>query len=241
MKFPKFLLLATGVALCSLAPSPALGQNPPREIVTVGHAVLKSKPSILVLEIAVTGAGPTAEDARKRSASKTEALVSDFRRFGIKPDDWERNLSVARRPVPDEPKRIGFWATTTLIARLDDYAAGLEMFDRATIMEVSSVHFRFETSDPQGEYEKALKRALADARFKAEALAAEGNVKLGTLLGCEELSGSEGPVRPPVFPAEADAHGNSGNEPPIHQQVADLKTPAVTTVAEVRARFAIIQ
>lgn len=241
MKFSKILLSAAGLILWLATTNSACGQQPPREIVTVGHSALNSKPSILVLEIGIVGAGPTAEDAKTRSTGKTEALVSDFRRFGIKPDDWERSLSVARRPVPDEPKRTGFWATTTLIARLDDYAAGLEMLDRATVQEVAFVRFRFETSDPQGEYEKALKRALADARFKAEALATEAGVKLGLLVGCEELSGVRKPERRPTATGGVGSETTEVDEPPVHRQHADLKAPVVTTVAEVRARFAIIE
>jgi uncharacterized protein YggE len=241
MRISRILSAALCAGACLIAVNIAFGQNLSREIVTLGHGVLNSKASILVLEIAVVGAGPTAEDAKVRSASKTEALVTDFRRFGIKPDDWERRLSVARRPIPDEPKRVAFWMTTTLIARLDDFAAGLEMLDRATMLDVASIRFRFESSDPQAEYEKTLKRALADARFKAEALAAEAGVKLGLLVGCEELDAAGDAGLPPNTPAGPGVEKSPGGDLPTHQQSADLKFPVVTTHANVRARFAIIE
>ena len=241
MRISRILPAALFVGACLFAVNTALGQNPSREIVTLGHGVLNSKASILVLEIAIVGAGPTAEDAKVRSASKTEALIADFRRFGIKPDDWERQLSVARRPIPDEPKRVAFWTTTTLIARLDDFASGPDMLDRATMLEVASIRFRFESSDPQAEYEKALKRALADARFKAEALAAEAAVKLGVLVGCEELEVPREAGLPPIAPASPGVETSQGSDLPTHQQAADLKFPVVTTHANVRARFAIVE
>ena len=222
-----------------IAHSSCLAQSQAREIVTVGHGVLSSKASILVLEIAVVGAGPTAQEAKSRSTSKSESLVADFRRFGVKPEDWERNLSVSRRPIPDEPKKLAFWATTTLVARLDDFSSGPDMLDRATAMDVASIRFRYEMTDPQVEYERALKRALADARFKAEALAAEGSVKLGALLGCEELTAPPPPGT--VAPVIAGAEPNQNTELPFFQQIAELKMPIVTTVATVRARFAIVE
>ena len=241
MRISGITLAALCIGACLSVANSSFAQSSSREIVTIGHGVLSAKASILVLEITIVGAGPTAQDAKTRSVSKTEGLISDFRRFGLKPEDWERSLSVARRPVPDEPKRLAFWATTTLVARLDDFTAGPDMLDRATVMEVASIRFHFEASDPQAEYERALKRALADARFKAEALAAEGNVKLGALLGCEELGTSREPG--PAAVPSAIAAGESGQATalPFHQQAADLKRPVVTTTAEVRARFSIVE
>jgi hypothetical protein len=241
MRISRITLAALCIGVGLSAQNSSFAQNPSREIVTLGRGVLSSKASILVLEMTIVGAGPTAQDAKTRSAGKTEGLISDFRRFGLKPEDWERSLSVARRPIPEEPKRLAFWATTTLIARLDDFAAGPDMLDRATLMEVASIRFRFEASDPQAEYERALKRALADARFKAEALAAEGSVKLGALIGCEELAVPAAPGPWAGLPAALASGSNESADVPSHQQAADLKKPVVTTTAEVRARFAIVE
>lgn len=232
-------ILCVGVSL--VAHGSSLAQSQAREIVTIGHGVLNSKASILVLEIAVVGAGPTAQEAKARSTSKSEGLITDFKRFGVKPEDWERSLSVSRRPVPDEPKKLAFWATTTLVARLDDFSSAPEMMDRATVMEVASIRFHYEMTDPQVEYERALKRALADARFRAEALAAEGSVKLGALLGCEELTTPAPPPQGTAAPGSAEAEQDQRTELPFFQQIAELKMPVVTTIALVRARFAIVE
>ena len=241
MRISRIVLVAICFGACLCMPANSFAQNSTREIVTIGHGELNAKASILVLELTVVGAGPTAQDAKSRSVSKTEGLISDFRRFGLKPEDWERSLAIARRPVPDEPKRLAFWATTTLVARLDDFAAGPDMLDRATMMEAASIRFHFEASDPQAEYERALKRALADARFKAEALATEGSVKLGALIGCEEL-GMRRERRPaPDSPAVSKAEPSSVIDPPFYEKAADLKKPVVMTRADVRARFSIIE
>jgi hypothetical protein len=231
--------LVIGAGLC--APNRALAQSSSREIIVTGHGVLNSKAGILILEMTIVGAGPTAQDAKSRSAGKTEGLISDFRRFGLKPEDWERSVSLARRPIPEEPKKLAFWATTALVARMDDFMAGPDMLDRATLMDVASIRFRFEASDPQAEYERALKRALADARFKAEALATEGSVKLGALLGCEELAVPAAPGPRTVPLAASATESDQSAALPFHQQAADLKKPVVTTVADVRARFAIVE
>jgi uncharacterized protein YggE len=220
MRISRITLAALCIGVGLSAQNSSFAQNPSREIVTLGRGVLSSKASILVLEMTIVGAGPTAQDAKTRSASKTEGLISDFRRFGLKPEDWERSLSVAR---------------------LDDFAAGPDMLDRATLMEVASIRFRFEASDPQAEYERALKRALADARFKAEALAAEGSVRLGALIGCEELAVPATPGPWAGLPAALASGSNESADVPSHQQAADLKKPVVTTTAEVRARFAIVE
>ncbi len=235
-RFVMSVLLVLGLV------SAAWAQNPEHEIVTTGTVVLNTPATILVLEMTVLGSGSTAEDARARTVGKTEGLIADFRRFGIKPDDWVRSQQAYRRPLPEEPKKTIFLAATTLVVRLNDFSAAIDMMDRATMLDAASVRFRFEVSDPQTEYESALKRALADARFKAEALAAEGGVKLGALTGCEETTPPPQPAPWSPLPSALPLNASAPNEDIlVRQKAIDLKSPVVTTVAQVRVRFAIAQ
>jgi len=230
--------LAWAIA-AALTPMAARAQDNTGIEVT-GLGVLRVPATIMVVQLNVGAVGQTAGEATERVKARADEVIADFRRFGLKPEDWVMGTNIARRPMPEEPKRLAFWATTSLAARLEDFDAGAEMFDRATELNAAAIDFRFEIDDPQMEYEKALKRALADAQFKAEALAREMGRKIGPLLGCEELSHPPGPVPQPIQSLQPmeDEEGR-GEIVPAPKRAADLQPHEIETLAMVRARFSL--
>lgn len=206
-----------------------------------GLGVLRVPATIMVVQINVGAVGKTAGEAEARARARAAEVIADFRRFGLVPEDWTELTSIARRPMPEEKKRLAFWATTALTARLEDFSAAPDMFDRATQLNAAAIDFRFEIDDPQLQYERALKRALADAQFKAEALAREMGRKIGALTGCEEVSEPPAPA-PKSFPPLhlADAGVVNADWVPAPRRSADLQPHEIETLAVVRARFALV-
>ncbi|MEW5876212.1 MAG: SIMPL domain-containing protein, partial [Candidatus Zixiibacteriota bacterium] len=121
-------------------------------IEVTGLGVLRVPATIMVVQLNVGAVGQTAGEATERVKARADEVIADFRRFGLKPEDWVLGTNIARRPMPEEPKRLAFWATTSLAARLEDFGAGAEMFDRATELNAAAIDFRFEIDDPQLEY-----------------------------------------------------------------------------------------
>ena len=232
------LLFATIVLVAMLA-GVAGAQSGPAEITVIGSGVLQQPARILIVTVGVGVVGPTAAEARERVGLRTDEFLKEFRQFGLTPDDWAKTTAVQRRAIPEEPKKLAFWATTTLAVRLDEFGAATDMLDRATDLNVASIDFEFVLDDPQLEYERALKRALADAQFKADMLAKETGVKLGSMLGCEELT------LPPILEAASESRdqysgsGPGGRNVPAARRAADLSPHEIVTIATVRARYAI--
>ena len=87
-----------------------------------------------------------------------------------------------------------------------------------------------------------MRRALADARIKAEALASETGVKLGSLVQFEELSMPPDdyvypqPLLPPTF-EETD----EGQIPPAGAGSVRMAPQSYEIKAEVRAAYAIVE
>ncbi|GAB4319410.1 MAG: hypothetical protein Kow0074_09000 [Candidatus Zixiibacteriota bacterium] len=231
------------LALAILNAGITQAQQSDREIVVWGDGVLSRPPTVLQLGITVMSIAPTAKEAAEMANARAEEVVVEFRQFGLDPGDWRIERAMIRKPLPDEPKRLAFWATATLAVRLDDFTAATDMLDRAHALKAASITMEFQIDDPRVVYESALERAVDDARRRAEVLARELNVTLGPPLGCEELS--EGPR-----PHEQYSNSQSTDlfEEPVNARIipdpsafTTLNPKPIEIRARVRARFAIVR
>ncbi|MGD8605369.1 MAG: SIMPL domain-containing protein [Anaerolineales bacterium] len=235
----KHTAVATAFLCLFLTAVPAIAQdNPDREVTVYGTGILEHPPTILVFRVELGAVAPKAQEATDHAQQRMDEFIEDFRRFGLTPEDWIQDMALARRPLRDEPKKLAFWATGILTVFLDEFGSSVQMLDRATAMHASDIHFHFELDEPQIEYERALKRALADAHFKADALAKEVGLSVGSLLSCEELS------EPPGLPlSDRHAFGGAqqvsaeGMETVTARAVTEFRYQHIVTTAKVRARF----
>jgi uncharacterized protein YggE len=236
------LTAAFTVFLCLvLSATAALAQDsPPREITVNGTGILKHPPTILVLRVELGAVAPQAQEASDHAQKRINEFIEDFRRFGLTPKDWTQDITIDRRPLRDEPKKLAFWGTGILTVRLDDFGPAVDMLDRATAMHASAVNFHFELDEPELEYERALKRALADAQFKADALAKEVGLSVGGLISCEELSEPPGPpIADHRFVGSPFQVSAEGSETMTTRAATELRLRDIVTTAKVRARFAL--
>jgi uncharacterized protein YggE len=222
----------------------AHAQQPEREIVVTGVSDLELPPTVMELQITTLAIGPTGAQAADQAQARADEVITDFRQFGLQPNDWHQDRAVVRRPLPDEPRKMAFWATVALSVRLDDFTAATDMLDRASQLKAVKVEFDFELDEPAVAYENAIKHALDDAHRRAELIAREMNVTLGPLNGCEELSrppGSErgrfmGFGRRTTQTDDADSDDDNALQP---DRPMVLKPEMITVSATVRARYAI--
>jgi len=235
------LSVAAAVVLMIAAGTPA--QQPEPEIVVTGIGDLSVPPTVLNLEITVLSIQVTGAVAADQAQARADEIILDFRQFGLQPHDWTQHRAVVRKPLPDEPRKQAFWGMVTLSVRLDDFTSATDMLDRASQLKAVEVQFDFEVDEPAVVYENALKRAIDDARRKAELVARELGVTLGPAVACEELSHPPGHEsgRIPGFRRRM----GQIEEPVLDDVVPQpdrpmvLKPEDVTVSAVVRARYAI--
>jgi len=238
------ILLVMAVVCCAAAIARA--QQAEREIIVTGVSDLELPPTVMNLQITTLAIGPTGAKAADEAQGRADEVITDFRQFGLQPNDWRQDRAVVRRPLPDEPRKIAFWATVTLSARLDEFTSATDMFDRASQLKAVNVKFDFELDEPAVAYENALKHALDDAHRRAELIAREMNVTLGPPIGCEELSHPPGRDmnrfagfgRRAPQPDQTDSDDDNTLQP---DRPMVLKPEMITVSATVRAHYAIVR
>jgi len=234
--------MAITIIALSLLGSTVWAESGRKQVAVIGSAVVTNPVEVLRLTMTVIAQGETAEKAYQRAVRRSEDLVSAFRRFGFGPDDYSTRYVVERRPLPREKNRLVFLAAVGLALVVDDFSAATQMLDAATQLGVRDFVTYFDITDRRSAYERALRRALADARIKAEVLASESGVKLGSLVEFEEISEPPDdyvypqPLLPPVY-EETD----EGQVPPAGAGSVRMAPQAYEIKAKVRAAFAIAE
>ncbi len=170
------------------------------QIRVVGRATVTSAPDRVSVDVSVSTRSDSAVDAAERNAQEASAVVAKLREafpeaaevstggYTLSPE-YEYDKREGRR------KPAGFSARNTVHVVLSDVGAAGRLIDAAVgagANEVRSV--RFTVADPSDLERQALNDAAADARAKAEALAASVGVKVGRILRVEERGA--GPVEP---------------------------------------------
>lgn len=242
--------------IAALLPASALAQERPDPIPTiqvVGTATVSTKPDKANLIYWVTGEGKTADEASGQLAAKHKAIsagLSSLLGRGTEMSAGEVSVIETREPACDGPGNYnnrprlstGACAVTGYVATLQGNvrtaaidkagtAAGLAARLGARDARLQN----FFLSDPEAAQRRANTAAIADARAKAEAMAAGAGVQLGQLLTLNDQNAgdvvvtgnlSSPPPPPPVAMASA----------PV---AIDVSPRPIDTRARIYARFAI--
>lgn len=240
MKHPLFfflLLLAlastTGCAAHAAQMSARYG-DAQTGIVVQGEGRAEAPPDIAILRVGIEARRPTMAEAREASASAHARVLEAVRGLGIAPADVQtEQLSLAAEHDYTEQGRVlrGYLATNVVKVRLRDVRRAGELVDAAVAAggddaRVDGVSFEIE--DQTALRAEARRRAIADARAKAEQLAAEIGATVGEPVFVEEVSAvTPGPVMMRMEAAQAaDAR-------------TQVEAGALETRVEVRVRWAI--
>src|SRR5919198_3121035 len=178
------LLAAAAVVIAAAAlsgvarPDPARGDNAPQKLVTtLGHGVVNAVPDVAVTSFGVHTESPTAADALARNADQMQRVIAALRRAG---GEKLQTQQVSLYPRSDESgTTTGFVAQNTVSARVKIADAG-KLVDAAVGAGANTVEGpSLERSDRDALVREALKKAVADAKAKAEALAEAGGFDVG--------------------------------------------------------------
>jgi uncharacterized protein YggE len=145
----------------------------------------------------VEGRGATRPIALRRSSANLRKVLTALRQLGVADRDLRtRGVSVARRRDRRGRRLSGYIARAGVIAVVRDVTQTGAVIDAAIAAGAASVNGpNFFIDDPRALLRRALVAAFADARSKAEALAAEAGLTLGQTISIRDST---------FVPAETD-------------------------------------
>jgi uncharacterized protein len=166
----------------------------------------------------------TADAASAANAAGMQKVIDALRDAGVASKDMQTvNLSVSPLYNDDGSKVLGYVATNSVCATTKVADAG-SIVDTGLGAGADRVSGPTLTkADTDTLYADALRAAVADARARAEVLAAAAGVTLGQVISMAEVSESSGPIPYALTDARASA--------PIEPGTQDIEADVTVTFA----------
>lgn len=191
-------------------------------------------PDVASLRLGVVVVRPTAGDARQAAATLMTAVVDALVAGGVQRRDLRTSLVSldAVRDYSSErgPRVTGYQLANTVEAtarRIDTAGALIDAALAAGATSMDGLSFRL--ADPRDALDEARRRAVADARSRAEALAAEAGVTLGRVVAIAE--GAYQPPGPPLPMAELRMASTADVATPVEAGTDELLVSVTVTYA----------
>lgn len=199
------LLLLAAAALTSmsaLAQSPAIGPAP-NAITVTGEGRVAGTPDRAVVRLGVTTRAASAAEALRAHEADMARVLTRVRQFGIADRDIRiEALSLGEHYGPNGPE--GYAATRIVSVTTDDLRLVPELVAAVVGEGANRLDgLVYAMRDERPAMLQALDLAVADARAKAERLAAASGVRLGRVVGVQEVPVGFGPPTP-MYRASAD-------------------------------------
>ena len=178
------LLIALGVQ----TPAPAQNEGP--VVVTTGEGVVKLAPDRVWVNIAAESRARAPKDAQRLNAEAMKAVLDRLKALGL-PADAIRTSGYDLQPEFDyangKQTLRDYVARNAVEVRVDDIARAGEVLDAAVGSGATSVSgVRFDLKDRSAAERDALRKAVADARGRAEAAAAGAGMRVDRVVRIEE-------------------------------------------------------
>jgi uncharacterized protein len=194
------IVLTAVVAAVALPPTSAHGDAVPvaeHGVVTTGTGSASAVPDRGSFTFTLATPAKTAAAAVQANTTAMRAVVAALKQAGIAAADLQTTqVSLEQRQSENGQEVVGYTATSSVLARLRTLARAGAVVDAAVAAGADSFSGpSLESSDTDRLYRDALKAAVADARAKAQTLAAAAGLTLGRVTNVTE--GGSQPV--PVF------------------------------------------
>lgn len=181
--------------------STAFAQQPPPEpvVVVTGEGVVKASPDVAWVTIGAESRSKNPKDAQAQNATAMSAVHEKLAGARI-PKDAIRTVAVDVQQEIDwvDGRRVlrGYVARNTIDVRVDDVTRVGDILDLSVGSGATSVQgLRFDVKDRAGLERDALRRAVADARARAEAAASGAGTTIGRVLRIEEPNVMRAPAQ----------------------------------------------
>jgi uncharacterized protein YggE len=204
--------LAIGLLVASMAgPAIATAQAQAdsdetlRTISVNGTGRVKAEPDVADISLGVTKQGKEAAEAAGKAAEAMDSMIAALLAMGIDGKDIQTtslNLSP-RYDWNKDPAPIVGWEANNMVSvtirDIDSVGAAVDAATEAGATNVSGISFRVE--DPTTAEAAARSAAVADARAKADQLAADAGVEI---IGIVTITESGGQQPQPIYLARAE-------------------------------------
>jgi len=191
------LAAVLAAALTGAACAPVTGpEGAPRRPATVtvsGTGSVSAPPDMAEITTGVTTQAPSAAQALAANNQAMEKLLQSLTALGVAARDVQTtsvSVSPVRRVTKDEsrtPAIVGYEVSNQVRVTVRDLSRLGRVLDQQVAEGANSVHgIRFGLADPAPLLDEARKRAMADARRRAEIYAAAASLKVGRVLSVQE-------------------------------------------------------
>lgn len=199
--------LMTGIAMTGAALADDDFEGP--MITVTGEGRVDGAPDMATISLGVTTEGQTAAEAMRANSDELARVLANLETAGIAARDVQTSgLSLQPNWQSDSAsgtsRIVGYIASNMLTVRvraLDTLGGVLDAAVKDGANTLNGVEFGL--ADPRPALDEARKRAVADAKARAELLAAAAGVKLGGILSISEGGGARPPM--PMYRMAADA------------------------------------
>lgn len=187
------LLVAVALGGAACARMGHGGHHPPTSTVTVaGTGTVSAAPDMAEITTGVVTQAPTAAQALAANSVAMERLLQALGALDVAARDIQTtNISVSplRRQGRDgqPPEITGYEVTNQVRVKVRDLSRLGRVLDQQVGQGANLVHgIQFGQQEPFPLQDEARKRAMADARRKAELYAAAASLKVGRVLAVQE-------------------------------------------------------
>jgi uncharacterized protein YggE len=231
--------LIRGGLLALLTACPVAAQDPAKpetpSIVTVGEAIVRRAPDQAFVTVAVETRARAPRDAQRQNAEAMSTVQQRIAEAGIARDavrttgysiDAEFDFSGGRRTLR------GYVARNGVEVRLDAIERTGEIIDAVVQAGATSVTgVRFDLKDRAVVERDVLKRAVEDARARADALAAGAGRSVDRVLRIDDAR--HGRIVPPPQPMmmRSAAAGAEAVQTPIEPGFVEVRAQVTLTVS----------
>lgn len=190
----------------------AIAEEKPMErtISVSGSGQISTAPDLADINIGVVTQAQTARDALSANNESMQAIHDLLKERGVASKDIQTvNINVSPRysqPSPSQPGQqrepfvpriVGYEVTNTVQITARDLEKLGSILDAVVQSGANQIHgISFRIAEPEKLLDEARKRAVADARRKAEQLAGEAGVVVGLPISINESGGVTPPPRP---------------------------------------------
>jgi uncharacterized protein YggE len=226
------LTLAAAFPAAAQIPPPAAAEGP--VIITMGEGVVKLAPDRAWVSVAAETRARSPRDAQRANSEAMSAVLVKLKGAGL-PADAIRTSGYDLQPEFDyangKQTLRGYVARNAVEVRVDDITRVGEILDAAVGSGATSVSgVRFDLKDRAAADREALRRAVADARGRADAAAAGANLHVDRVVRIEE---QRAPVQEPRPMMMRQAAMTMEAAPPITPGELEVRA-VVTMTASIR-------
>lgn len=231
------LLVAGTAGAVSGRPLYALDQGAPATegpvIVTTGEGTVKLAPDRVWVTLAAESRARSARDAQRANTDAMSAVLAKLKALGFTPETI-RTSGYDVQPefdyVNGRQTLRGYVARNAIEVRVDDVTIAGDVLEVAVGAGATSVGgLRFDLKDRAAAEREALRKAVADARVRADAAAAGAGLRVDRVIRIEEQRAS--PVEPrPILMARQSMAGNAEMAaPPVAPGEIEVRSTVTMT------------